>query len=150
MSLKEYKKKRKFNGTPEPKGKVEKDNKNRFVVHDHQAKRAGHHHDLRLEMDGILKSWAVPKGVPKEKRTKHLAMATEDHPISYINFEGEIPEGNYGAGKVEILDKGKYELIEKKKDEIVFKLKGKKLKGTYVLIRFKKAGEDHWLLFKTD
>ena len=116
------------------------------MVQEHWASH--HHFDFRLEMDGVLKSWAVPKGVPEEKGKKVLAIQTEDHPVSYINFEGEIPEGCYGAGIVKIFDKGKYELIERAENKIVFELKGKKLKGKYVLLKFKKPNQ--WLLFKSD
>lgn len=147
MGLKEYWKKRDFKKTPEPKGKVEKTQKQRFVIHDHYAKKAGHHHDLRLEMEGVLKSWAVPKLVPEKEGKKVLAIQVEDHPVDYINFRGKIPEGEYGEGKVEIFDKGNYRLIEKEKDKIVFELKGKKLKGKYCLLKFKK-GKNQWLLFK--
>jgi len=143
MTLEKYWKKRKFEKTSEPKGKVLKTSKNRFVVQEHWAKT--HHFDFRLEMEGVLKSWAVPKGVPGKISVKRLAISVEDHPIQYLNFEGEIPAG-YGAGKVEIFDKGKYELKEKAKDRIIFELKGKKLKGNYNLIRFKKPNQ--WLLFK--
>lgn len=144
MSLREYQQKRKFKNTPEPKGKISKTKKKRFVVQEHWATH--HHFDFRLEMEGVLKSWAVPKGVPKKEGVKRLAISVEDHPVSYINFEGEIPEGLYGAGKVKIFDKGKYELIEKTRDRIIFKLEGKKLKGRYALIKFK--GRKQWLLFK--
>ena len=146
MTLEKYRQKRKFEKTAEPKGKIEKTGKNRFVVHDHFAEKAGHHHDFRLEMDGVLKSWAIPKGIPEKKGVKRLAISMEDHPIDYIDFEGEIPEGLYGAGIVKIFDKGKYELIEKTKDRIIFGLKGKKLKGNYNLIKFKKSNQ--WLLFR--
>lgn len=145
-SLEKYWQKRKFEKTPEPKGKVEKTGKNRFVVHDHYAEKAGHHHDLRLEMEGVLKSWVVPKGVPEKIGAKRLAVAVEGHPIEYVDFEGEIPKGYYGAGIVKIFDKGKYELIEKIEKKIVFELKGKKLKGNYSLIKFKKPNQ--WILFK--
>lgn len=147
MTLKEYWQKRKFEKTPEPKGKILKTKKNRFVVHDHFAERARHHHDLRLEMERVLKSWAVPKGVPEKIGKKVLAIQTEDHPIDYIDFKGEIPKGLYGAGIVKIFDKGKYELIEKTENRIIFELKGEKLKGNYSLIKFKKPNQ--WLLFKT-
>ena len=145
MSLEKYWEKRDFDKTPEPKGRVLKTSKNRFVVQEHWASH--HHFDFRLEMDGVLKSWAVPKGVPEEKGKKVLAIQTEDHPVSYINFEGEIPKGCYGAGIVKIFDKGKYELIERAENKIIFELKGKKLKGKYVLLKFKKPNQ--WLLFKT-
>jgi len=146
MSLKKYWRKRKFDKTPEPKGRVLKTSKNRFVVQEHWASH--HHFDFRLEMDGVLKSWAVPKGVPEKKGKRVLAIQTEDHPVSYLNFEGEIPEGCYGAGIVKIFDKGRYELIERTENKIVFELKGKKLKGKYILLKFKKPNQ--WLLFKTD
>jgi len=145
MSLEEYRRKRKFNKTPEPKGKIGKVSKNRFVVQEHHARHL--HWDFRLEMEGVLKSWAVPKGVPEKIGIKRLAIQTEDHPVDYINFEGKIPEGLYGAGTVKIFDKGKYELIEKTKNRITFELKGKKLKGEYNLIKFK-GRKNQWLLFK--
>jgi DNA ligase D-like protein (predicted 3'-phosphoesterase) len=144
MSLKEYQEKRRFAETPEPKGKISKISKNRFVVQEHWASH--HHFDFRLEMDGVLKSWAVPKGVPEEKGVKHLAIQVEDHPVDYINFQGEIPEGLYGAGVVKIFDKGKYKLIERAENQIIFELKGKKLKGEYSLIKFKEPNQ--WLLIK--
>jgi len=146
MYLKKYQQKRKFEETLQPKGKVLKISKNRFVIHNHFAERAGHHHDLRLEMEGVLKSWAAPKGIPEKKGIKHLAIQTEDHPVDYINFKGEIPKGLYGTGTVKIFDKGKYKLKEKGKDRIIFELKGKKLNGDYCLIKFKKNKQ--WLIFK--
>ena len=148
MPLEKYWKKRKFDKTPEPKGKILKTSKNRFVVHNHYALKAGHHYDFRLEIDGVLKSWAVPKGVPEKKGKRVLAIQTEDHPVRYLNFEGEIPEGCYGAGVVKVFDRGIYKLIEKTENKIVFELKGKKLKGKYTLLKFKKP--THWLLFKID
>lgn len=161
MTLEKYRQKRKFEKTPEPKGKVLKSGKYRFVVHDHFAEKAGHHHDFRLEMDGVLRSWAVPNGVPEKIGMKRLAIQTEDHPTDYINFEGKIPEGCYGAGKVKIFDKGNYELISKTLNRIEFKLFGKKLEGNYNLVKFKKPlitkrlqgakrpVRNQWLLFKT-
>lgn len=117
-----------------------------FVVHEHQAHT--HHWDLRLEMDGILKSFAIPKEPPTEPKIKRLAIQVEDHDLEYASFEGEIPEGEYGAGKVKIWDKGTFEIINKKDWKIIFRMNGKKMKGEYVLLRFKKAGEKEWLLFK--
>jgi len=150
MPLKEYQKKRKFKKTSEPKGKILKTSKNRFVVQEHWATH--HHFDFRLEMDGVLKSWAVPKGVPEETGVKRLAIQTEDHPCSYTSFRGVIPAGLYGAGRVKIFDKGKYQLIERIKDRIVLKLFGKKLKGKYTLIKTKGMKGDkksnQWLLLK--
>ena len=117
-----------------------------FVVQEHHAKNI--HRDFRLEMNGVLKSWAVPKQIPEEAGVKRLAIQTEDHELSYLDFEGEIPEGMYGAGKVIIRDRGTYNLIESDERKIVFMLHGKNLKGKYCLIRFEKGGSDSWLLFK--
>jgi bifunctional non-homologous end joining protein LigD len=115
-----------------------------FVVHKHHATHL--HYDLRLEMDGVLKSWAVPKEPPLKEGTKRLAIAVEDHELSYKDFEGVIPEGHYGAGKVEIWDNGEYTLEEREKNKIVVEFKGKKLKGRYALIH---TNNDQWLFFKT-
>jgi bifunctional non-homologous end joining protein LigD len=147
MALEEYWRKRKFEKTPEPKGKVKATGKNRFVVHDHYAKKAGHHHDFRLEMDGVLKSWAIPKLVPEEKGIKRLAVQVEDHPIDYIDFEGIIPKGEYGTGEVKIFDEGNYKLIERNENKIVFELKGKRLKGVYNLIKLR-GRKNQWIIFK--
>jgi len=114
-----------------------------FVVQQHHAKKL--HWDLRLEHKGVLKSWALPKEPPLHKGTKRLAIPTEDHPISYADFEGTIPEGMYGAGEVKIWDRGRYQAIEWKRDRIEVLMEGKKLKGKYVLIRMKNG---NWLLFK--
>jgi len=115
-----------------------------FVIQKHQARRL--HYDLRLEMDGVLKSWAVPKEPPLEPGVKRLAVEVEDHPLEYANFEGVIPEGMYGAGKVEIWDRGTYQLKHRSRDKIEFSLNGEKMRGDYVLIRFK--GDKNWLLIK--
>lgn len=104
------------------------------------------HYDFRLEMDNVLKSWAVPKEPPSQPDIKRLAVEVEDHPLSYIDFEGVIPEGMYGAGKVEIWDRGTYTLKDRTQNKIEFTLHGEKLKGDYVLIRFK--GDKNWLLIK--
>lgn len=124
------------------KGQLKK--KQRFVVHKHYARHL--HYDLRLEMAGVLKSWAIPKRVPEEIGIKRLAISVEDHPVNYINFEGEIPEGQYGAGRVEVFDEGEYDLIEQTNKKIVFIFKGKKLRGEYSLIRFREPSQ--WLLSK--
>jgi DNA ligase D-like protein (predicted 3'-phosphoesterase) len=123
-----------------------------FVVQKHSAKNL--HFDFRLEMDGVLKSWAVPKEPSTEPDVKRLAIMVDDHDISYADFQGEISEGSYGAGKVETWDKGTYELESRKTEndvdkKFVFFLHGKKLKGRYTLLKFSKAGEKNWLLFKT-
>lgn len=149
MSLRQYKKKRKFNKTPEPRGKIKisKSPSKKFVVHEHHASHL--HWDLRLEMDGVLKSWAVPKIPPTTKGIKRLAVQVEDHPLEYVKFHGIIPEGNYGAGKVIIWDKGKYNLIEKNSKKIIFEMHGKKLKGKYALIKTSYGGNKNgWLFFK--
>ena len=116
----------------------------RFVIQKHHARHL--HYDFRLEMDGVLKSWAVPKEPPTESGVKRLAVQVEDHELSYIDFEGTIPEGMYGAGKVEIWDKGTYTLKHRSKDKIQFRLHGEKLSGDYVLLRFR--GDKNWLFFK--
>lgn len=121
-----------------------------FVVHEHAAKKL--HFDLRLEMkqgasSPVLKSWAVPKEPPAEKGVKRLAIQVEDHALEYAKFHGTIEEG-YGKGTVKIWDMGKYELVDKKPDKIIFVLHGKKLKGEYVLLRFKTDKKNTWLLFR--
>ena len=149
MTLIEYNKKRDFSKTKEPSGKIKKSlgKKLIYVIQKHYATQL--HYDLRLEMNGVLKSWAVPKEPPKEKGIKRLAVMTEDHPIGYEKFHGEIPKGEYGGGKVEIWDSGFYELKIKDEKKIEFFIHGKKLKGLYVLVKtnFGKTGKS-WLLFK--
>jgi DNA ligase D-like protein (predicted 3'-phosphoesterase) len=118
----------------------------RFVVQRHDASRL--HWDFRLEMDGVLKSWAVPKEPPTRPGLRRLAVAVEDHDLDYIGFEGTIPEGEYGAGTVEIWDKGTYDLESRKPEKIVFELHGERMKGRYTLVHFTEKAEN-WLLFKT-
>ena len=144
MALESYKKKRNLSRTPEPGPKIKKTERNRFVVQEHRATRL--HWDFRLELDGVLKSWAVPKGPPEEPGLRRLAVEVEDHPVDYITFEGTIPQGGYGAGTVKIWDKGSFKLKRRTKDMYEFWLKGKRLKGKYALVRFK---EKNWLLLKT-
>jgi DNA ligase D-like protein (predicted 3'-phosphoesterase) len=115
-----------------------------YVVQKHAATHL--HFDLRLEMDGVLKSWAVPKELPTSPGVKRLIVQVEDHPLNYANFEGSIPAGEYGAGKVEIWDKGRYKLVDRKENKLVVDISGTRLKGTYVLVRFK--SEKSWLFFK--
>ena len=150
MVLETYKKKRKFSQTSEPKGEIKVKGQNRFVVQKHQASHL--HYDFRLELPEqitkgsiVLKSWAVPKGVSTIAGKKSLAVAVEDHPVSYVNFHGIIPQGNYGAGKVEIWDKGKFKLLESTPRSLKFELKGAKLKGKYILFNFKAK---NWFIFK--
>lgn len=161
MALKDYNEKRKFDETGEPKGKTKKSNDQLiFVIQRHAASRL--HYDFRLEMDGVLKSWAVPKGPSLDPKDKRLAMMVEDHPYDYKDFEGNIPEGNYGAGQVEIWDSGTYEPLDNKSklsDEkellkelhagsLKFILHGKKLKGEFALVKMKNTEENSWLLIK--
>ncbi len=144
--LHEYTAKRNFTVSPEPSGSVITAEGKTFVVQEHHARRL--HYDLRLERGGVLKSWAVPKGIPEQPGDKRLAVATEDHPLDYANFEGTIPKGEYGAGTVKGWDRGEYELKVWTEDKIEFTLKGRRLTGRYVLARFKKDEEKNWLLIK--
>ncbi len=148
--LDDYKRKREFNKTNEPEGSEEKVNPGlpeaadgRFVVQEHHAQKL--HWDVRLEIDGVLKSWAVPKGPPLVKGIRRLAVKVEDHPMEYLEFEGVIPEGNYGAGTVSIWDRGYYTLVDRKPHKLVLVLLGEKLKGGYVLVRTK---DNQWLMIK--
>lgn len=158
--LNEYKNKRDFKKTTEPSGaKNKSSNKPRFVIQKHDASNL--HYDFRLEADGVLKSWAIPKGPSTDPTEKRMAINTEDHPLDYIDFEGTIPEDQYGGGTVIVWDGGTYRNLraEKKDDglslsqsfddgKIEVWLEGKKLKGGYVLIRTGKKGTDKWLLKK--
>ena len=144
--LSEYASKRNFEVTTEPKGEEKRGDNLIFVIQEHHARRL--HYDLRLENGGVLKSWAVPKGMPESPRQRHLAVETEDHPIGYANFEGSIPEGQYGAGTVKIWDKGHYQTKVWEDNKIEFTLNGQRLKGRYILVRLKKAGDKDWLLLK--
>ena len=169
MPLEEYKRKRRFEDTPEPPPKVEKKSKHRFVVQRHAATRL--HYDFRLEMDGVLKSWAVPKGPSLDPADKRLAMQVEDHPVSYFDFEGTIPEGNYGAGTVMVWEVGTWEPLSTvpvdgeyvpstdreaaamlSKGDLKFRLKGKRLNGDFALVHIKgrRPGSkgNEWLLIK--
>lgn len=156
-NLKEYAQKRNFSQSPEPEPSSEPEPSEvatkgfppsingRFVIHEHHARRL--HWDFRLEMDGVLKSWALPKGPPKEKGERRLAVEVEDHPLEYLNFQGIIPKGNYGAGEVLIWDRGLYSLLEKKPEKIKIVLKGERLEGAFILV--KKGKEDsQWLIIK--
>lgn len=119
----------------------------RFVVHEHHASHL--HFDFRLEIAGVLRSWAIPKGPSMNPSEKRLAIQVEDHPLDYIDFEGTIPEGDYGAGEVVIWDSGELDLIEETDDVIEFSLNGKKLKGVFSLVRLKGRGKgNQWLLIK--
>ena len=144
MSLKKYWSKRDFEETAEPKGDLGMGEGNIYVIQKHAATHL--HYDLRLEMDGVLKSWAIPKEPPTAIGIRRLAVQVEDHPIQYASFEGTIPEGEYGAGTVEIWDSGTYKLIDRKEDKLIVDINGNRLKGTYVLVRFK--DQKNWLFFK--
>jgi len=146
LTLEEYKAKRNFSKSPEPAGKGAKKAGNSYVVQEHHASHL--HWDLRLERDGVLKSWAVPKGPPEKPGERRLAIQVEDHPLEYGGFEGVIPEGEYGAGTVKIWDKGTFSPVEWNEDKIEVVIEGERLKGPYELVRFKRAGNKQWLLFK--
>jgi bifunctional non-homologous end joining protein LigD len=119
----------------------------RFVVHEHHTSHL--HYDFRLELDGVLRSWAVPKGPSMDPADKRLAILVEDHPLEYADFEGIIPQGLAGAGPVVIWDRGTFELLEHLGDKISFVLKGKTLKGEFTLVRLKRGGKGtEWLLIK--
>jgi bifunctional non-homologous end joining protein LigD len=118
-----------------------------FVLHEHFAKH--HHFDLRLEHDGVLKSWAVPKGLPEKSGERRLAIAVDDHAMDYIGFAGTIPEGEYGAGEVKIRDDGTFVPLVWDEDRIEVVLHGRDLAGKYNLIRFRKGGENAWLIVKS-
>lgn len=117
-----------------------------YVVHQHHASHL--HWDLRLEHEGVLKSWAIPKTPPRKKGIKRLVIQVEDHKLSYASFEGEIPQGQYGAGTVKIWDKGTYEILDKNSEKWEVKFTGKKFNGEFVLIKFPKSGPKAWLFFK--
>jgi DNA ligase D-like protein (predicted 3'-phosphoesterase) len=156
--LKEYRRRRASGKTPEPMGGRPSRKGPIFVVQEHKA--STHHFDFRLEVDGVLKSWAVPKGPSLNPRVKRLAMPTEDHPLDYADFEGVIPEDSYGAGAVIVWDRGRYDNITEKDGEIrpigealeaghaLIRLHGKKLKGGFALQRLGHGDDVRWLLIK--
>src|SRR6185436_14578789 len=161
MALTLYKKKRSFKDTPEPTGGKAAGPSLKFVVQKHDATRL--HYDFRLEMEGVLKSWAVPKGPSLNPEDKRLAMMVEDHPYDYRTFEGIIPEGNYGAGTVIVWDEGTYEpltpvsskaeadkLLQKElaSGSVKIRMHGKKLQGEFALVHIKGREENTWLLIK--
>jgi DNA ligase D-like protein (predicted 3'-phosphoesterase) len=148
MGLGTYKEMINFKASPEPDGEVKAapHSSRIFVVQEHHATHL--HYDLRLESEGLLRSWAVPKGIPETPGKRHLAVETEEHPLEYAGFEGTIPEGEYGAGVVKIWDSGIFEPLVWEKDKVEVVLKGEHLAGRYVLVRFKRAGEKDWLIFR--
>lgn len=158
-SLKKYLEKRDFNNTPEPlPSKKASPNKPKFVIQKHKSRRL--HYDFRIEVNGVLKSWAIPKGPSTDYSEKRLAIPTEDHPLDYIDFEGIIPPGNYGAGTVIVWDTGTYHNLNIKKGQeisldksieeghVEIYLEGEKLKGAYALIRTGREGRKFWLFLK--
>ena len=160
MSLAEYRSKRAFTKTPEPAGRVRRSNRRRiFVVQKHDASRL--HYDFRLAVNGVLASWAVPKGPSMNPADKRLAVRTEDHPLEYAKFEGVIPPGQYGAGTVMVWDLGKYEPLENQPPEeqlargkIHIALLGEKLRGGFALVEIERRStsssrRDYWLLIKS-
>ena len=156
--LREYRQKRDFKKSPEPSGRRPRSKRQRFVIHKHDASSL--HYDFRLEARGVLVSWAVPKGPSTNPRDKRLAMPTEDHPIDYIDFEGVIPDGEYGAGTVIVWDTGSYENLSEKEDEELpledalgdghakVWLNGDKIRGGYAITRTGRGGDTRWLLVK--
>src|SRR5688572_2353420 len=156
MGLEEYYQKRNFSKTSEPKGKIHRRNQYRFTIQKHAASHL--HYDFRIELDGVLKSWAIPKGPSLDPGVKRLAMQTEDHPVEYGDFEGVIPSGEYGGGTVIVWDRGTWEpegdaRAMYEKGHLNFKLHGEKLKGSYHLVRTQgrktKDGRHGWLLIKS-
>src|SRR5919202_1138369 len=146
-----YRAKRDFDSTPEPAVAPAEGMAGspceapRFVVQEHSARSM--HWDLRLEHDGALASWAVPRGIPPDPSRNHLAVRTEDHPLEYLDFHGEIPEGSYGAGTMRILDRGTYEAHKFRDDEVMVTFHGERLHGRYVLFR---TGERNWMIHRMD
>ena len=152
MGLETYQKMRDFRRTPEPRGRVSKVNRRRFVVQEHHASKL--HFDFRLEMGGVLKSWSVPRGPSLDPAQKRLAVETEDHPVEYLKFEGQIPEGEYGAGEHLRWDGGTYSLVgdgnaleQLEGGKLEFALDGEHLRGAFTLVRMK-GREGEWLLIK--
>src|SRR5664279_840672 len=147
--LEEYRGKRDFAVTPEPSGdakeQAEAPERARFIVQEHHARAL--HWDLRLEHDGVLLSWAVPKGIPTTPQRNHLAVHTEDHPLEYLDFEGKIPDGNYGAGTMGVWDRGEYEIHELRDDKLVVTFHGERVQGRYALFQ---TGGKNWIIHRMD
>src|SRR5947208_1607854 len=145
--LTEYEGKRSFERTPEPRGdkKPKRAKGNRFVIHEHHARRL--HWDLRLEHEGALASWALPKGVPQDPKQNRLAVRTEDHPLEYLEFQGEIPKGEYGAGTIAIWDRGTHETEKFRDDEVIVTFAGDRVRGRYALFQ---TDGDNWMIHRMD
>src|SRR5918996_1345177 len=147
-NLDRYRSKRDFSATPEPSPQAAEEDSERtlrFVVQEHHARSL--HWDLRLEHEGALASWAVPKGIPPDPRRNHLAVRTEDHPVEYLDFHGEIPAGEYGAGTMKIWDRGTYEVHKFRADEVMVTFHGERVRGRYVLFR---TGGKNWMIHRMD
>ena len=159
-TLREYRRRRDFARTGEPSGRTSARPGNRYVVQHHAA--STDHYDVRLEVDGVLKSWAVPKGPSTDPRERRLAVPTEDHPLDYADFEGTIPAGEYGAGTVLVWDTGSYTNTTRRGEDevsmadglarghVTFRLDGEKLTGGYALTRFRGGDDEAWLLVKQE
>jgi bifunctional non-homologous end joining protein LigD len=155
VPLEDYDAKRDFKATPEPRGRRRKPaargaadappSRLRYVVQEHHARAL--HWDLRLERDGVLASWAVPKGIPVDPHENHLAVRTEDHPMEYLNFHGEIPRGHYGAGTMTVWDHGEYETFEWEPGKVVVRFAGERVRGRYALFR---TGGKNWMIHRMD
>jgi DNA ligase D-like protein (predicted 3'-phosphoesterase) len=143
LSLKKHESKGNFK-VGEPRDERGENEGGIYVIQKHAATHL--HYDLRLEMDGVLKSWAIPKEPPIESGVRRLAVQVEDHPMAYATFEGAIQEGEYGAGTVEIWDKGTYKMLDRNEDKFILEINGEKLRGAYVLVGFK--DKKNWLFFK--
>src|SRR4051794_16898676 len=145
--LDEYEAKRSFSETPEPKGRkrAKKAREDRFVIQEHHARRL--HWDLRMERDGVLASWALPKGVPQDPKENRLAVRTEDHPLEYLEFEGKIPKGQYGAGTMKIWDRGTYDAEKLRDDELIVTFHGERVQGKYALFQ---TDGDNWMIHRMD
>jgi DNA ligase D-like protein (predicted 3'-phosphoesterase) len=155
--LDEYRRKRDLRRSPEPAGGKKAGGEPRFVIQKHDARSL--HYDFRLESDGVLKSWAIPKGPSTDPREKRLAMPTEDHPLDYIDFEGVIPEGNYGAGSVIVWDTGPYRILSRSapdarldekldRGHVTVWLEGEKIRGGFALTRVARGKEERWIFVK--
>src|SRR5204863_7658299 len=145
--LAEYERKRSFSKTPGPRGRkgAKRAKATRFVIQEHHARRI--HWDLRLERDGALASWALPRGVPPAPKDNRLAVRTEDHPLEYLEFEGEIPKGEYGAGTIRIWDRGTYAAEKFGDDKVIVELRGERVHGRYALFPTK---GDNWMIHRMD
>src|SRR6478752_7642802 len=143
--LDRYRAKRDFEDTPEPAGAVEPGEELRFVVQEHSARAM--HWDLRLEHEGTLVSWAIPKGIPVDPKRNNLAVQTEDHPLEYLDFHGEIPAGHYGAGTMKIFDRGTFEVEKWRDAEVMVVFHGERVRGKYVLF---KTGGKNWMIHRMD